>query len=106
MPGAGSAEPNRNTTMMQEVKTSFLRRSGVLNAWANLITVATALQCRRAAARSALLSWKGQVCFGGRSRDRAEWRLGAPAPVYRGWGATTPNPFGGRGPHNPISLIT
>src|SRR6478609_545740 len=42
MPGAGSAEPNRKTTMMQEVKTSFLRRSGVLNAWANLITVATA----------------------------------------------------------------
>jgi hypothetical protein len=27
---------------MHEVKTSFLRRSGVLNAWANLITVATA----------------------------------------------------------------
>ena len=42
MPGAGSAEPNRNTTMMPKVKISFLRRSGVLNAWANLITVATA----------------------------------------------------------------
>ena len=42
MPGAGSAEPNRNTTMTPAVKTSFLRRSGVLNAWANLITVATA----------------------------------------------------------------
>jgi hypothetical protein len=28
--------------MMPKVKISFLRRSGVLNAWANLITVATA----------------------------------------------------------------
>jgi len=42
MPGAGSADPNRNTTMMPEVNSSFLRRSGVLNAWANLVAVATA----------------------------------------------------------------
>ena len=42
MPGAGSAEPNRNTTMMPAVKSSFPRRSGVLNAWANLVRVATA----------------------------------------------------------------
>ena len=42
MPGAGNADPNRNTTMMPEVNSSFLRRSGVLNAWANLVAVATA----------------------------------------------------------------
>jgi|SRR5882724_9084415 len=50
-----------------------------------------------------LLSWKGQVWFDGRSRDRAGWGQGPPAPVYRGRGATLPNLFGGGGPHNPIS---
>jgi hypothetical protein len=90
--------------MMQAVKTSFLRRSGVLNAWANLITVATAPlmpQSRRPFRPPGFCQPTPRRTQPG----PAEWGLGAPAPVYRGWGATTPNPFGGRGPHNPVSLI-
>ena len=41
MPGAGTAEPNRNTTMRPRVNSSFLRRSGVLNARAKLVRWAT-----------------------------------------------------------------
>ena len=42
MPGTGSVEPNRNTTMMPRVNSSFLRRSGVWNARARLVRWATA----------------------------------------------------------------
>ena len=42
MPGAGSAEPNRNKMMRHRVNSSFLRRSGVRKTWANLVRVATA----------------------------------------------------------------
>ena len=41
MPGAGSFEPNRNKTMMAPVNSSFLRRSGVRNARANIASLAT-----------------------------------------------------------------
>src|SRR6185437_4918254 len=89
MPGAGSAEPNRNTTMMQAVKTSFLRRSGVLKAWANLITVATAPlmpQSRRPFRPPGFCQPTPRRTQPG----PAEWGLGAPTPVYRGRGATQP----------------
>src|SRR5215472_14988535 len=39
MPGAGSDEPNRNKAMMPSVKSSFLRRSGVLNARMNAVSM-------------------------------------------------------------------
>jgi hypothetical protein len=41
MPGAGSVAPNRYTTMMPRVNRSFLRRSGVRNARANIASLAT-----------------------------------------------------------------
>src|SRR5882724_3568610 len=47
MPGAGSDAPNRYTTMMPSVNRSFLRRSGVRNAWANIASLATDPKCRR-----------------------------------------------------------
>ena len=39
MPGAGSAEPSRNTAMMKSVNSSFLRRSGVRNARMNAVSM-------------------------------------------------------------------
>ena len=39
MPGAGSDEPNLNRAIMPSVKSSFLRRSGVLNARMNAVSM-------------------------------------------------------------------
>ena len=40
MPGAGGSEPNRNMTIMPSANSSFLRRSGVRNAWTNTLSTA------------------------------------------------------------------
>ena len=42
-PGVGSEEPSRNTAMMKTVKSSFLRRSGVLNARMNAVSMRSPL---------------------------------------------------------------
>src|SRR6516165_1880554 len=39
MPGAGSDEPNLNRAMMPSVNSNFLRRSGVLNARMNAVSM-------------------------------------------------------------------
>ena len=38
-PGQGSVDPSRNTAMMNRVKSSFLRRSGVRNARRNAVSM-------------------------------------------------------------------
>jgi hypothetical protein len=42
MPGAGRFEPNRNNTITPPLNSSFLRRSGVRNAWTNTLSTAAA----------------------------------------------------------------
>src|SRR6185312_964802 len=42
-PGVGSEDPSRNTAMMKSVKSSFLRRSGVLNARMNAVSMRSPL---------------------------------------------------------------
>src|SRR6476661_514096 len=58
MPGVGTCDPSRNSTMMPSVKSSFLRRSGVRNARTKAASTGSSWGAARVARRHSCDPWK------------------------------------------------